>query len=306
MLKHRGAVLVLIGLVSLAGYVGWLEYSSITHSTVQAHCTKADQNDPNCADGDTAAGLNNVIGEWVQRNHETIKSLTPIAAVGGATALLVAIGGLWGATNRLAASTIELREIVREQVEETHEYYTLFEKCLKIIEKHILILERQAAVAEQQYVIDRLQFLATHRPRIMVKAFKAHLEDIEDGKCPVRFVYLNEGSSDALIKEIGSAVFCGPGPWNYRAREVRFDVEIKNIILKGGRSEIATTKSVFPTVDVDSTPRKDDGINWFCVGYVKYQGADDTFDWSTGFCRKWDFESHTWERYPDEEREFAY
>jgi hypothetical protein len=243
----------------------------------------------------------------VQRNHETIKSLTPIAAVSVASAFLVAIGGgLWGAANRLAASTFDLSEIVRGQVEEIDKYNTMSEKYFQTNEKHILILERQVALAEQQYAIDRLRFLATHRPRITVKAFKAHSEGIKDGKCPVRFVYLNEGGSDALVKEIGSAVFCGPGPWNYRAREVHFDLEIKDIVLKGGKSEIAITKSVFPTVDVDSMLSKDGGINWFCVGYVKYQGADDTFDWSTGFCRKWDFESHTWVRYPDEEREFAY
>jgi hypothetical protein len=56
----------------------------------------------------------------------------------------------------------------------------------------------------------------------------------------------------------------------------------------------------------DAVPSRDRGINWYCVGYVKYRGDSDTFERSTGFCRRWDFKSMTWEREPNEEYEYSY
>ena len=170
-----------------------------------------------------------------------------------------------------------------------------------------VILDSQTEILRLQKDIARQEYLTTHRPRIVVRALKPHLEAAAiGGKYPVEFIILNEGESDANITEIGTNVFCGPGPWTYGARKVRFDVEKIPIVLVGGQPETRVTKAIFPWKEDDPIPSKDRGVYWFCVGYIKYRGTGDTFDRATGFCRIWDFKTMTWERWPSEEHEYAY
>jgi hypothetical protein len=273
---------VLQAVVLLAGamfLVIWINnFTAGPQSTQSNHYQRAEKSNTDyCSD--------NYPDSWGKRLR-----CDPVADFTGLLALFTAV--------LAAVSWIEIQYLRRAE--------TRSGELADIAQKQMLITARQTDIIEKQHAVGRLQFLTTHRPRITVRAFKPHLEGVVVNKYPVEFIYLNEGGNDAFIKEIGTAVFSGTGPWTYGARKVRFDIEGKDNILKGGQSEIEITKGMFPMIETDTIPSRTRGIDWYCVGYIKYRSASDTFDRSTGFCRRWDFESHTWERYSDEEHEHAY
>jgi hypothetical protein len=66
--------------------------------------------------------------------------------------------------------------------------------------------------------LEREEFIATHRPKIIVRAFRLNLEGVTiDHKYPVEFIYLNEGETPAHIKEIGTVLINSENCWNFGA-----------------------------------------------------------------------------------------
>ena len=177
----------------------------------------------------------------------------------------------------------------------------------KIAGRQMRISSALADIAVAQKEIARQEYLVAHRPRIAALAFRPRLEGQNAGaKYLAEFIILNEGETTARVVEVGTAVFSGPGPWNYGARKVRFEIEINPFSLIGGQPKTIATKSRFPMTENDLVPSKERGVYWFCIGYIKYRAEGDDFDRATGFCRVWDFKSMIWERWPSEEYEYAY
>lgn len=164
----------------------------------------------------------------------------------------------------------------------------------------------QIHLARQSIALTRDEFMATHRPRITTRALRPSLSRVINGRYPVIFDFANEGETPAHIREIGTAVFTGPGPWNRGGREVRFEVEkIGAVVLSGQLYEIVTPETFSPIEDAgDRSAAR--GIFTYCVGYATYTDEIGKITRSTGFCRRWNFENMTWERTGYEQYEYAY
>jgi hypothetical protein len=146
--------------------------------------------------------------------------------------------------------------------------------------------------------LEREEFIATHRPKIKVRAFRLHLEGVTaDHKYAVEFIYLNEGETAAHIKEIGTVLIIGDNIWNYGARKVRFDIEKSTEKLCAGEQRMQLTNAEFNWDSKDA--------NWFYVGYIEYQD-DRGFNRKTGFCRRWNPGSMSWDLERNEEYEYSY
>ena len=144
----------------------------------------------------------------------------------------------------------------------------------------------------------RSEFIATHRPKITMRAVKLHLEGAGvGGTYPIEFTYVNEGESTAYISKIGSNVFNNKTCWTYGARKVRFTIETSTEILQSGEERTHPTPDKFDWNLSDT--------NWFCVGYVEYRDSLGIIR-KTGFCRRWNDRKKVWVREENEEYEYSY
>lgn len=154
-------------------------------------------------------------------------------------------------------------------------------------------------VTRSQFKLAREEFISTHRPKISVRAFRLHLEDvIADHKYAIEFVFLNEGVTRARVTRIKTRVFQSDNPWTYGARKVHFDDDNeRSDILAAGEGRQHITKKDF------SWDAKEQ--SWFCIGIIEY--IDDRgVKRETGFCRKWKPESMEWHREKNEDYEYSY
>ena len=156
----------------------------------------------------------------VSNNHDTIEAIAAVAAVGAAVWLAIVTGGLSKSTNDLATAAFDqvsemqrARELAESQLQHQGKQLDLERKQLDLAElqhdlteKQFLLAGRQCDLAEKQYGLQRLQFLAEHRPRIKIRSVglsKAPGDwPIEEAKPIVgSLVIWNDGASDAVILE---------------------------------------------------------------------------------------------------------
>ncbi|SRR5579885_62145 len=159
----------------------------------------------------------------------------------------------------------------------------------------------QGRLALQSIQLAREEFVATHRPHIVVYGF----DDQGDGQKPhfVQFRYVNKGSARAYVTEIGSALI--PSKSITMAADFT-DFKVKKfappVEVKSGNSGFALTDD---TIDLMQLMMADRDGAVFCAGYIIYRDDNGTLR-RTGFCRSYDPPRHRWMKVEDEEYEYSY
>lgn len=99
----------------------------------------------------------------------------------------------------------------------------------------VKILIRQTKIMNKQTLIIDLQSRLTHRPKVNVKMFRPHLESVDINQYNVEFMLVNMGQAPAYVREIGTRVSWGSGPWTYGAKKIHFDdISPPNCVLQSG------------------------------------------------------------------------
>jgi hypothetical protein len=160
---------------------------------------------------------------------------------------------------------------------------------------------KQARLTGDSIKLARQEFVATHRPHIIVYGF----DDQGDGEKPhrVQFRYVNKGNTRAYVTEIGSALIAS----NKTIMESDFtDYKVKKfeppVEVKSGNSGFKLTEDFIDYIKLLFADR--DGAV-FCVGYVIYRDDNGTSR-QTGFCRRYEPNSGRWLKVEDEEYEYSY
>jgi hypothetical protein len=154
----------------------------------------------------------------------------------------------------------------------------------------------------------RLQFIATHRPRIMVHSFEYSSEDGE--RIGAFFRYVNTGTSTATIVGIAgqiTEVFDMPSQATSIGPECRVDPEDEKLV--GGEEAVHTVSSSIlhsqMVVDSELKHRGHSYLFAICIGYVAY--TDDLgVRRKTGFCRRYDPSTRSWLKMENSDYEYAY
>ena len=161
-------------------------------------------------------------------------------------------------------------------------------------------------VSNRQVNLARQEFISTHRPKIIVRAFEMGNPQLPDEETIfVMFVAQNIGDSPAHIEEIRTRIFILPNGTEIPSNAVLQNSIPIEITLQGGEREL------FPSDD-GTVPLPGQGVqifattmNLYCVGIVRY--ADDMGAIrETGFCRQWHFRANRWETITSSEYEYAY
>jgi hypothetical protein len=201
--------------------------------------------------------------------------------VTAASAIVVAIFTvtLWRATDKL-------RDIGEQQK-------TIAAQAADIAERQVLITGRQTDIQEKQHAIGRLQFLATHRPKIRTKhvTLLNNLFEEEGGPFAANVTLINEGAGDAFLHEFG----------------IKFLIEEKEELLPPisvvefrkkdlGKFQLEIGKSTTLENEKDGTliavnqgyaiGRGD--LRLYCAGYVHYSDGIGQVR-TTAFCRVLEF-----------------
>ena len=173
----------------------------------------------------------------------------------------------------------------------------------KISEQTAVAAKESADTAKAQIELAREEFVAIHRPKIVVRLFLPHIDvTVQDLSYPIKFVCANAGETAAEIKEIGTAIFVGAGSNERVGIELQFHIEPTKKTLNPSDYIVFVTKDKFPFFDRVKTNQDD----WFCVGFIKYSSVGDDVIRATGFCRKWDNTASRWVRESDDDYEYCY
>jgi len=100
---------------------------------------------------------------WANNNHDALEALAALGAVVISIILVCVTAGLWRATNRLAISTKDLAAGAARQADE-------IAKATILAEKQFLMAGQQADLAGKQNRLQRLQYIAEHRPIIQIRS----------------------------------------------------------------------------------------------------------------------------------------
>jgi hypothetical protein len=166
---------------------------------------------------------------------------------------------------------------------------------------------RNAAVAARDQVnINREEFLATHRPKIIIRACKLSGDGVTaDHMWPCRLVYTNIGVSTAYIRKIGTRVWNGPSPWTRPDRAIQFNEDTSNEVLKSGQNGSFLTSKDFNCDQIETI--------WFFAGYIEYSDREvDGTIRKVGFIRRWmgsqgrGLGDHEWSKYGGGNEEYEY
>jgi hypothetical protein len=204
MLRNRGAALAFLALLALGVYAGFLSISSAPQPITQTSCAGENHQKGKCAIDDDPS-LFFKIAAWGAENDKAILALTAIDALFAATILTVVTAFLWGATSKLATATIELRDAGHEQAGEMRRANTLGEKNFDLAEKQFLLAGQECDLAGKQHGLQRLQWLAEHRPRIRIRSVAiTHAPNgrlFQAGQIiKGSLVIVNAGASEATIR----------------------------------------------------------------------------------------------------------
>ena len=179
--------------------------------------------------------------------------------------LTLATVGLWFATNRLWRSG---------------------EKQVEILGQQTAIVGLQTDIAEKAHALERLQVIATHRPRIIIRFIQGPFKN-DNGQDFVWITVVNVGATNATIFEAGCDLvrrvrkieWLGVYGWRRPGIDAS-PKEITPVTVKSGERFVltATCKSQVGKMGVLETDE-------ICaVGAVKYRDAIDTVR-ETGFFR---------------------
>jgi hypothetical protein len=152
------------------------------------------------------AALLSATWTWLDTNEKPLGIVIAVAALLVATGAAVIGAFLWKATERLAVSTEDLAQAATGQITEMALARNLAERQLDLAEKRFLLTGRQCDLAEKQHGLQRLQYIAEHRPRIRVRSIglaRSPAGLLFQGERNVKggLVLVNAGASDAKIRQ---------------------------------------------------------------------------------------------------------
>ena len=148
----------------------------------------------------------------------------------------------------------------------------------------------------------REEFVATHRPRIIVYGMEVSLPG-DDKPRHIHFRYVNTGDTDASVTFIESRVVYAKAmvvPAGIELR--RHDVITQPILVRSGENGFAITLDGAGFLNLVRSGK--DGIV-FCVGIIAYRDSND-IERRTGFCRWFDSQAERWKKLEDDDYEYAY
>jgi len=165
---------------------------------------------------------------------------------------------------------------------------------------------RAADTARDQANLSREEFLATHRPKIVVRACGLSGDGITAGHLwPCRIAYTNIGVSTAYIRKIGTRVWNSASPWTSADGTIQFNENLSNEVLMSGEDGTFLTVREFNCDWIET--------NWFFAGYVEYSDMEEGGTVrKVGFIRRWmgspghSLGDHVWGKYGGENEEYEY
>lgn len=167
----------------------------------------------------------------------------------------------------------------------------------------------QGRLTEKSIRLARDEFLASHRPKIIIHTLEhpADAEGVGVEKIAAYVTAFNKGrtaTTEALISAAIVSSFGDPAP----GIPLQL-IETKGVTNPGTpisfRVDSAFDAQMEGMSDLDTVlerrPRARSGI--FCIGVIAYTDARGAYR-QTGFCRRWS--NYEWERVPDSSYEYAY
>jgi hypothetical protein len=153
----------------------------------------------------------------------------------------------------------------------------------------------QAGFIAAQVRLAREEFITTHRPKIIVRAFQMMNPDFGAGDRP-RFIFIaqNIGDTQARITEVRSATLVLQN--NERIpNDLAFPHhEPFNVVLRSGQKEVFPGNGGVPLVGEEHMQVFADTHMLLCLGTLTY--VDDLgTERETGFCRRYRNQSRQWE-----------
>jgi hypothetical protein len=194
--------------------------------------------------------------------------------------LFVFTGLLWRETFRLSKDAHQTGE---RQAEATS-------KTLDIAGTQVALAVRQVDLAEKQHGLERFQFLATHRPRIVVR--RVRMCDGTKGVTNVEYMVANVGDTDATIIEI-SAMVVATGRAGLGAMPNYAEPAFPPIALKSGESTVLTCavpETVEFAIALATTRNVPSATLLHFIGYIDYDDVNRTRR-RTAFSRQYSYET---------------
>ena len=168
------------------------------------------------------------------------------------------------------------------------------------------VSKRQSNLIADQIKLAREEFIATHRPRLMLRRF--YLKDIvlTEGQAPsIIFMIQNIGDSAGRVVEIRSAtVVLGPGELLLPNMGFGF-TEPFNVSLRSGQSEIFPVNGSSPLEKEERMWVPQGKKTLFCLGVVIYLDEMDNRR-EIGFCRRYDAIHKRWDKTDNSEYEYEF
>jgi hypothetical protein len=165
-------------------------------------------------------------------------------------------------------------------------------------------LKRTVTAAKEATKLARDEFVATHRPKIIVHGMDAKLAG-EGELRHVNFRYVNAGDTDAFVTSIASHILWTKHSMVPAGIELKRHEVIKDpILLPSGKNGFAITSDEVNFVTLVRSGRAGHDIA-FCVGVVVYRDTNGV-ERRTGFCRRYDSDRERWLKVEDQDYEYAY
>jgi hypothetical protein len=208
---HRWRIGPSLALILLIAIAVWVVVSFSPPTFPQISKATNQHNKPKSAENEHSS-LFFVVGVWIHDNREIIDPLAAVGAFIAASVLAIVTFMLFGATEKLAATTGDLANAAHEQVVEMALARELLARRLDLQEKQFLLADRQYTLAERQLGFQREQYLAEHRPRIKIRSVAISRAPaggiIEPGRViEGSLVIVNIGAADAHIRRADYCFF---------------------------------------------------------------------------------------------------
>jgi hypothetical protein len=151
----------------------------------------------------------------------------------------------------------------------------------------------------------RQEFIATHRPRIIVYGMEVQLLGDTETQRKVHFRYVNAGDTDAFVTSIHSRVLWHSKDMIEGGTELhRHDVIKEPVFVPSGNNGLAITPDGIDYINLVRSGRAGHDTA-YCVGVVVYRDTN-SIERRTGFCRRYDSERERWLKVADADYEYEY
>jgi hypothetical protein len=157
-----------------------------------------------------------------------------------------------------------------------------------------------------QIDLARKEFIATHRPRIVLHSLKISHRSDESESAPIEFRYVNSGDSVGYVKEVGTKLVYQQE--DMLQSDLDFHVRIISPPMKIESGEFGfslTSDKSIPDLILSTDVSITDYIKFFCAAYIVYTDDLGTVR-QIGFCRQYDPATDRWMKVKDSEYEYSY